>query len=110
MPGQTGGVSAGTFELMELEGADHIIIKILGKGVVKFVSNRYHSNIREAKAPGGLGRNEALVGGVPACFCVTRWYDNIKTPGSKQSDGKSFKFLCAGGILILTEKFQKNGR
>jgi len=55
-----------------------------------------------------LGRNEALVGWVPACFYATKRYDTTKTPGSKQSDGKYIKFLCAGGIFILTEEFEKS--
>lgn len=55
-----------------------------------------------------MGRNEALVGGVPACFHVTKRYDTTKTPGSKQRDGKYIKFLCARGIFILTEKLKRS--
>lgn len=51
MPDQAGGVSAGTCQLMELEGSDYFIIKILRKGVVKSVSNGYHNTY-----PGGESR------------------------------------------------------
>lgn len=43
MPDQTGGMAAGTGKLVELDGFDYFIIKILRKGVVKFVSNGYHN-------------------------------------------------------------------
>lgn len=99
IPDQAGGAAAGTSQLVELEGVYYFIIKILRKSVVKFVFNRYHDTIRVAKATGGLGRNEALVGGVPACFYVTKRYNNTITPDGKQSDGKYIKFLCAGAFL-----------
>lgn len=43
MPDQTGGMAAGTGKLVELDGFDYFIIKILRNGVVKFVSNGYHN-------------------------------------------------------------------
>lgn len=53
MPGETGTASAGAFQLMELDGINNFIIKILRKGVVKFVLNGYHNSVRVASATGG---------------------------------------------------------
>ena len=43
MPDEAGTMAAGTGKLVELDGADQFIIKILRKGVAKFVLNGYHN-------------------------------------------------------------------
>ena len=43
MDGQAGRMPAGTGELMELEGSDDGIIKILGKTIAIFDGKGYHS-------------------------------------------------------------------
>lgn len=53
VPCETGTASAGAFELVELDGINNFIIKILRKGVVKFVLNGYHNSVRVAQATGG---------------------------------------------------------
>lgn len=53
-----------------------------------------------------LVTNEALVGGgLPVCM-LQEDMRTQKPPSCKQSDGKSIKFLCGGGIFILTEKVE----
>lgn len=53
VPDEAGTASAGAFQLMELDGINNFIIKILRKGVVKFVLNGYHNSDRVAQAIGG---------------------------------------------------------
>ena len=57
MPDQAGTMAAGAGKLVELDGADHFIIKILEKRVVKFVLNGYHN-----RCPCGASRRWFWVG------------------------------------------------
>ena len=107
IPDETTGLTTGTGNEVQIERMDDMIVKILRNMVVVFGLNCYRKYGCSVNVSYVLGKAEVkLWSGRFLLFHykVAKQYDNTRSLGIKQSDGKYIRFHDAGTSFILMEK------